>query len=124
MPNNSDRRRIMRIQLGTPIVAKVAKAQVVLLDISAQGARIQHTFPLTRGNEIDLSFQYEDITVDMPCSVIRCKYEKHGERASYYSGLRFIDRQDGALGRLRDIIARAVSEDFEARRKHMAASRR
>jgi hypothetical protein len=114
----------MRIQLGTPIVARVGKAQVVLLDISAHGARIQHTFPLTRGNEISLNFQYDDISVEMPCGVIRCKFEKHGERASYYSGLRFIDRQDGSLSRLRDIIAKAVSEDFEARRKHMASSKR
>jgi hypothetical protein len=124
MSEASDRRRIMRIQLGTPIVAKVANAAVDLLDISARGARIQHSFPLVRGKEVLLSFTYTARVVHIPCSIIRCKFEQHGSGASYYSGLRFIDREDGSLAILRDIIASAVSEDFEARRKHLAKSRR
>lgn len=120
MSNSQDRRRLMRIQLGTPIVARVGKVQVVLLDISAHGARIEHTFPLALDADVNLTFEYEDVTVEMPCSVIRSKFEKHAERALYYSGLRFVDRQDGSLRRLREIIARAVGEDFEARRKTIA----
>lgn len=124
MSNSQDRRRLMRIQLGTPIVAKMDATEVVLLDISAHGARIQHKFPLICAAEVNLTFQYEDSMVEMPCTVIRCKFEKHGERAQYYSGLRFVDRLDGSLERLRDIIARAVGEDFEARRKTIASSKK
>ncbi len=124
MSEGSDRRRIMRIQLGTPIVAKVANAAVELLDISARGARIQHSFPLVRGKEVMLNFSYTARVVEIACSIIRCKYEQRSDHVAYFSGLRFIDREDGALDILRDIIAAAVSEDFEARRKHLARARR
>ena len=124
MSEGSDRRRIMRIQLGTPIVAKVANAAVELLDISARGARIQHAFPLDRAKEVRLSFSYMSRVVEIGCSIVRSKYEQRSEQISYFSGLRFIDREDGSLDILRDIIAAAVSEDFEARRKHLAKARR
>ncbi len=114
----------MRIQLGTPIVAKVANSAVELMDISARGARIQHSFPLDRAKEVTLNFSYMDRVVEITCTIIRSKYEQRSERASYFSGLRFIDHQDGPLDILRDMIAAAVSEDFEARRKHLSKARR
>ncbi len=120
MAEGSDRRRIMRIQLGTPLVAKVGLSPVVLLDISSEGARIQHSFPLANGKEVELSFTYGIIVVHVPSLLVRCKFEKNRDRASYFSGLRFVDKKDGSLMALRDIITEAVSEDFLARHKHLA----
>lgn len=119
MVSNDDRRRLMRIQLGTPIVARIGNAQVVLLDISAEGARIEHRFPLSRGKDVSLRFEYGDLAVQVLCKVVRCKLEKRAGSATYCSGVRFATDNDGNLAVLRDIIADAVSSDFEARRQHM-----
>ena len=115
----SERRRISRIQLDQPILAKVSTSRVVLLDISAEGARIEHAFPLSRGKQVTLHFEYGGERVTVACDVIRCKYEKHEEKVSYYSGLRFSDPEGSAMVMLKGIIADAVGRDFEARRLHI-----
>jgi hypothetical protein len=116
---SSDRRHVSRIQLESPILAKVATWKVVLLDISADGARVEHTFPLARGKEVILHFEYRGEHVSVTCEVVRCKFEKHEDKVSYYSGLRFTDLHDGSISTLRNIIAEAIGTDFEARKQHM-----
>ena len=109
----------MRIQFDTPLTARIGAVSVVLLDISTQGARIQHSFPLVRGKELVLTFDYRDQAVEMPCAVMRSRLEKHDGGVSYQSGLRFTEQQGLAYRGLRQMIASAVSEDFEARRQHL-----
>ncbi|HET7712567.1 MAG TPA: PilZ domain-containing protein, partial [Thermoanaerobaculia bacterium] len=119
MDVTSERRTLSRILFDSPILAKVATWKVTLLDISADGARIEHTFPLARGKEVILNFEYRGEQVSVACDVVRCKFEKHEDRVSYYSGLRFTNVQDGSVATLREIIAEAVGHDFEARKQHM-----
>lgn len=123
MMSNDERRRLMRIQLGTPIVARIGTAQVVLLDISAEGARIEHRFALSRGKDVTLRFEYGELAVQVVCTVVRSKLEKRAGAATYCSGVLFGPGNDGALAVLRDIIADAVSRDFEARRQHILDTR-
>lgn len=118
-----DRRRIMRIQLETPIIARVESARVALLDISADGARIAHTFPLARGKNVALQFEYDGTTVEVVCEIVRCKVERHRDRVTYCSGIRFVEAQESSLALLRDLIADAITRDFEARRQHIMALR-
>lgn len=123
MTTERERRRIMRIQLEAPLVARVGKLEVTLLDISVGGARIQHTFPLSRDREFLLNFYYRDSVVVISCSVIRSKFEQREAGATYHSGLRFVDKQSEELKALRDMIAAAISEDFQARRVHIRTAR-
>jgi len=116
----AERRQKLRVRLDSPIVAKIATGKVVLLDISAEGARIEHTFPLARGKKVTLTFEYRDHRVGVLCDVVRCKFEKHEDGASYCSGLRFVEVLDGQSEILRAIIAEAVDSDFEARRQYRA----
>lgn len=113
----------MRIQLETPIIARVESARVVLLDISADGARIAHTFPLARGRQVALQFEYDGTTVEVMSEIVRCKIERHGQRVTYCSGIRFVESQESSLVLLRDLIANAIASDFEARRQHLLAMR-
>lgn len=110
---------MLRIRLDSPIVAKIATWKVILLDLSAEGARIEHTFPLARGKQVTLNFEYRTDCVSVICDVVRCKFERHEDKVSYYSGLRFTEVLDGKIETLRDIIADAVGSDFEARRQHL-----
>lgn len=117
MTSSSDRRRLMRVQLDTPITAKLAASRVVLVDISPEGARIEHTFPLYRGKTVSLSFTAGSRHVSVACTVVRCKIEKHDDKVAYFSGLKFLAIQDGSLDALRSMITAAVERDFEARQQ-------
>lgn len=119
MPSASERRRILRIRFDAPIGARVASSPVHLRDISADGAKIEHDFPLTRGKTVMLEFTSDGARVSVPCDVIRCKLEKTGEGVIYCSGLRFRDPEDGSMTILRKMLASFVQKDFEARRAHM-----
>lgn len=107
----------MRVQLDTPITAKLAASRVVLVDISPEGARIEHTFPLYRGKTVSLSFTAGSLHVAVACTVVRCMIEKHDDKVAYFSGLKFLAIQDGSLDALRSMITAAVERDFEARQQ-------
>ncbi len=124
MASNADRRRLLRINLDSPIEAMVESSKVILRDISATGARIEHKFPLSRGREITLELKAGSEQVTITCKVLRCKLEKHSAGVSYYSGLRYNESGDDVIGALRDIIAHAVSRDFEARKQHLSKIRK
>jgi hypothetical protein len=119
MTSNADRRRLMRVQLDTPITAKVAASRVVLIDISPEGARIEHSFPLFRGKKVILSFEAGSNRVSVTCVVVRCKIEKHDDKVAYFSGLHFESVEHGSLESLRSMITTAVQRDFEARQQHV-----
>lgn len=119
MTESGDRRRYMRIELDTPIIARAEGARVALLDLSAEGARIAHVFPLARGSELSLEFEYERHTVAIKSEVMRCYVDRYRTRVTYCSGLRFNDADAAALSALRDLISEAVSRDFEARSQHL-----
>lgn len=109
----------MRIRFDAPIGARVSSAIVHLRDISADGAKIEHDFPLSRGKQVMLEFTSDGSRVTVPCVVIRCKLEKTGEGIVYCTGLRFADPEDGSMTILRKMLADFVRRDFHARKAHM-----
>jgi hypothetical protein len=113
-----ERRRLQRIQFDSPLGAKLEATPVTLLDVSANGARIEHSFPLAKGRIINLSFEYDGRSLAIDCEVIRCQLEKGPGGAAYRSGLRF-DTEDASYAGLRDMIADAVMKDFVARQAHI-----
>lgn len=118
MASEDDRRRIQRIQFESPLGAKMEATPVVLLDISASGARIEHSFRLAKGKVINLNFEYEGRSLSIDCEVIRCHLENGPGGAAYRSGLAF-DTDDPSYLELREMIADAVMKDFVARRAHI-----
>lgn len=116
-----DRRKIQRIQFDSPLGAKMEATPVTLLDISASGARIEHSFPLAKGKVINLRFDYEGRSLSIDCEVIRCHLENGTGGAAYRSGLSF-DTEDASYLDLRAMIADAVMKDFVARRAHIESA--
>ncbi|MCU1246454.1 MAG: hypothetical protein JWN02_2364, partial [Acidobacteria bacterium] len=49
-------RRVERIHLAQPLVARLGAASVVLVDLSVMGARIEHHTPLVAGSHARLAF--------------------------------------------------------------------
>lgn len=114
--SNSERRHIARIQLDAPITTKISTWRVTLLDLSLDGARIEHNFPLARGRQLTLQLEQYQKQIEITCEVRRCSLVQRNGTVEYCSGLHFIAVAPESAVVLREIIAETVRRDFNARR--------
>ena len=117
MPN-TERRHIARIQLDAPLTTKISTWRVTLLDLSLDGARVEHNFPLARGRHLVLHLEQQQKQIEITCEVRRCNLVKRDGGVEYCSGLHFVAVPPESMIVLREIIAETVRRDFQARR-HM-----
>jgi hypothetical protein len=113
-------RRVQRIHLALPVTARFGASQVVVVDISVLGARIEHHVPIgtPTGSAANLAFHWEDEDLSIDCRVVRSRLERFsvGEDGLtvYHSGLEFVDPADDIRAALKRIIggfiARALHE--------------
>lgn len=85
--------------------------EVIVLDLSLLGCRIEHPTPLRVGTTVRLSIR-EEGGIEMECTVMRCTLDPmiaRGDNTVYQSGLRFARAVDDASERLRALIAREVT---------------
>ena len=116
-PITAEKRRTQRIRLYSPIRASIDGNNVVVVDISAIGARIEHDAPLSVGKSVTLQLSLDEDVVEITCEVTRCKLQKSVSRDAirYTAGLNFSARQDEALAVVTRMISNVVRGDFEAR---------
>lgn len=119
MSDHDSRRKVERVRFDHPIEAKFESHEVDIVDISRDGARIEHPFPLPAGKKVALDFVLDGENVTVHCQIVRCKLEKRGEKALYSSGVRFDDEDSENLATLRKALSKIVERDFEARRAHL-----
>lgn len=91
---------------------------VVFLDISLFGCKLEHHMPLRVKSQVRLSFRWEDEPIEIEATVVRCALGTFATGADgitvYHSGLRFSEADPSALLTLRELmtaqIARALDE--------------
>jgi hypothetical protein len=113
----SKRRRVHRIRLSPPVLGRLGGASVVLVDVSLDGAKIEHSEPLKIGAAGTLSFDWEEGKIALRAKVTRCKLERFagsgGEGLTvYHSGLLFTD-PDEERDDLKAWISRHISRALE-----------
>ncbi|HEX9160755.1 MAG TPA: PilZ domain-containing protein [Thermoanaerobaculia bacterium] len=110
-------RRVQRIHLATPVVARLGTAQVVLVDISVLGARVEHHMPLVAGGRSRLAFTWDDEEIITECRIVRSRLERFSVGADgltvYHSGLEFEDTTAEMKAKLKKMIARFISRALE-----------
>ena len=110
-------RRVQRIHLATPVIARLGTTQVVLVDISVLGARIEHHVPLTAGSRSKVTFTWEDEQITTDCTIVRSKLERFSIGADgltiYHSGLEFEDTSAEMKAKLKAIIARFIGRALD-----------
>src|SRR5436190_22846117 len=88
-------RRVQRIHLARPLIARLGASQVVIVDVSMLGARIEHPIPLSTGQIANLVFQWDDESIAVNCRIVRSRLERFSAGADgltvYHSGLEFLD---------------------------------
>ena len=110
-------RRVQRIHLATPIMARLGTTQVVLVDVSLLGARVEHHIPLAAGGRAKLAFTFDDEEVWTDCRIVRSRLERFSVGADgltvYHSGLEFEDTIPEMKAKLKMMIARFISRALE-----------
>jgi hypothetical protein len=112
-------RRVQRVHLSLPATGRFGSNQVVVVDISVLGARIEHHTPLgtATGASANLSFMLEDEQINVDCKVVRSRLERFSVGADgltvYHSGLEFIDAAMETRLQLKRIIGRFIARALE-----------
>jgi hypothetical protein len=113
-------RRVQRVHLGVPLMARLGATSVVVVDISVLGARVEHPIPLgtAAGGTARLTFTWEDDEIVAECRIVRSRLERFSVGADgltvYHSGLEFLDvgkeTKEILKQRIGIFIARALHE--------------
>jgi hypothetical protein len=110
-------RRVQRVHLGQPLVARLASTDVVLVDISVLGARVEHHVPLAAGAYTRLSFEWEGRPFVLECRIVRSRLERFSVGAEgltvYHSGLEFEAMPTETKARLKEMIGGFISRALE-----------
>lgn len=90
-----EQRKSRRVHFEMPVEGGLSKMPVTVVDVSTEGAQIEHPFPLKRGKHVTLEFVCDDERISMECEVTRCRLEKvhqgDSSRVVYRSGVHFTD---------------------------------
>lgn len=110
-------RRVQRVHLPQPLVARLGSARVVLVDISVMGARVEHPVPLTTGALATLAFEWDGATIEVGCRIIRSRLERFSVGADgltvYHSGVEFVDVSPETGRQIKAMIAVFISRALE-----------
>ncbi len=111
------RRRVNRVQLAQPLVARLGATQVILFDVSIFGARIEHDVPLTPGSRTKLIFRWGDENIAVDCQIVRSRLERFSTGADgmtvYHSGLKFGEIPAPTRVRLKNMLGLFISRALE-----------
>lgn len=110
-------RRVQRVHLAQPIAARFGTAEVVIVDLSLLGARIEHRTPLPAGRRATLAFKWEEQRVEIEVRVVRSRLERFSTGADgmtiYHSGIEIESASPQARAQLKAMIGRFIAEALE-----------
>lgn len=110
-------RRVQRVHLAQPLLARLGSAQVLLVDISVLGARVEHHVPLAAGGYATFSFLWEGQQIATHCRIVRSRLERFSVGTDgltvYHAGLEFEAVAADTKARLKAMIGRFISSALE-----------
>lgn len=110
-------RRVQRVHLPQPLLAKLGAAQVVLVDLSILGARVEHHSSLAAGSHSHLVFEWEGDLLKLDCRIVRSRLERFSTGSDgltvYHAGLEFENLAQELRGKLKRIIAVFITRALE-----------
>jgi PilZ domain len=118
MTTEAANRRVQRVHLPTPVIARFGTLQGVLLDVSLLGAKFEHPTALTRGGGARLGFAWNDEAISTDARIVWTRLERFTAGPDgmtiYHSGLEFtgvtMEAKDLLKNMLEQFITRALYE--------------
>src|SRR5688500_15864307 len=110
-------RRVQRVHLAQPLVARLGTTYVVLVDLSILGARVEHHIPLAAGSHTRLAFDWDEATIVVDCRIVRSRLERFSSGSEgltvYHSGLEFEAVTPETRALLKDMIGGFIGRALE-----------
>ncbi len=110
-------RRVQRVHLPQPLIARLGTAQVVIVDVSVLGARIEHASALAAGSTGHLAFRWEEEDISVDCRIVRSRLERFSVGADgmtvYHSGLEFMNIVGATKASLKKMIGVFITRALE-----------
>lgn len=110
-------RRVQRVHLAQPVVARLGAIEVLLVDLSVLGARVEHHMTLAAGNRGRLTFDIDGERIVADCRIARSRLERFSTGTDgltvYHSGLEFENLEDSVRETLKAIIGRFLTRALE-----------
>jgi len=110
-------RRVQRVHLAQPLIARLGATQVVLVDLSVMGGRVEHHVPLVAGAYSRLTFRWEEMLITIDCRIVRSRLERFSAGADgmtvYHSGLEFEALTPEAKRGLKELIGGFIVRALE-----------
>jgi hypothetical protein len=110
-------RRVERVHLAQPLMARLGSTQVILVDLSVLGARVEHHVPLIAGAYSQLTFRWEDMPLGIDCRIVRSRLERFSAGADgmtiYHSGLEFENVPAETRARVKRMLAGFIMRALE-----------
>src|ERR1051326_2439968 len=94
-----ERRHGERIVLTPPLRARIADAEVRLMDVGMLGARVHSDGPIATDGSTTLRFRWDDEEIAIDCNVVRSDLHPTRDAAAeniFESGVRFAPSGEGA----------------------------
>lgn len=117
MARNAIKRKVERIRLATPLQGRAGSMDVVFLDISLLGCRLEHPMPLRVNSVARLAFRWEGEPIEIEATVVRCSLATFASGPDgitvYHSGLKFSEAATEALLKLRELITAQISRALD-----------
>src|SRR5438445_3500829 len=114
-----ERRKVSRVTLSRPLVARIGNARVYVIDASVEGLRIAHQGGVPQpGQAVHVAFDWEGQSIEVDGDVTSNNLHKLAksaeEKSTYHAGLRITKAIGESAAALRqmiaDIVARALDE--------------
>ena len=121
-----ERRHGERIVLTPPLRARIADADVTLVDVGMLGARLYSDAPIPVDGNTTLRFEWNDEEFTIDCNVVRSDLHPSREAAAqniFESGVRFAANGDGATRLTRMLDSLAEREEIEHLKTLVEASK-
>lgn len=118
MAASGEKRRLQRVEPDYPVIGQLPAGNVMIVDLSIVGARVEHQFPLAAGRRVRLDFGCEGESISLLCDVTRCKLQRSSGRTGviYASGLRFCDPPESSAAALKRVITGFLVRTLAARK--------
>lgn len=118
----SDKRRVQRLAIDPPISASLGGVTARLLDLSVDGAGLEHDAPILSGRPTTLTFTYGDETITLEAITVRCRLEnaRNGGGFVFRSGIRFTEVNAARVKALRSVVHALLLPELEAARNAVA----
>jgi sigma-B regulation protein RsbU (phosphoserine phosphatase) len=121
-----ERRHGERIVLTPPLHARIADAEVRLMDVGMLGARVHSDAPIAVNGNTTLRFRWDNEEIAIDCNIVRSDLHPARDAAAeniFESGVRFVPTGEGAQRLSRMLDSLAGREEVEHLQKLVEASK-